>query len=74
MRLLLWDCDDRTYSFYIESSTNQKDWQIVVDKRNDAAKSWQNFSFPPRPMVFIRIVGTRNTANEASNIISTVAI
>lgn len=64
MRLLLWDCDDRTYSFYIETSTNRKNWQIVVDKRNEKARSWQNFHFTPRPIVFIRIVGTRNTANE----------
>ncbi|XP_013110838.2 BTB/POZ domain-containing protein 9 [Stomoxys calcitrans] len=64
MRLLLWDCDDRTYSFYIETSVNQKDWVMVVDKRNEQARSWQNFSFTPIPVVFIRIIGTRNTANE----------
>lgn len=64
MRLLLWDCDDRNYSFYIETSYNQKDWVMVVDKRNEQARSWQNFSFNPLPVVFIRIVGTRNTANE----------
>lgn len=64
MRLLLWDCDDRTYSFYIETSVNKKDWEMVVDKRQEQARSWQNFSFSPRPVVFIRIVGTGNTANE----------
>lgn len=64
MRLLLWDCDDRTYSFYIETSVNQKDWVMVVDKRKEQARSWQNFSFTPLPVIFIRIVGTRNTANE----------
>jgi len=64
MRLLLWDCDDRTYSFYIEISTNRKEWQMVVDRRNDRTRSWQNFHFTPRPVVYIRIVGTRNTANE----------
>uniref|UniRef100_A0A0K8TP45 BTB/POZ domain-containing protein 9 n=1 Tax=Tabanus bromius TaxID=304241 RepID=A0A0K8TP45_TABBR len=64
MRLLLWDCDDRTYGFYIETSTNFKDWEMVVDKRNEPARSWQNFSFQPRPIVFIKIVGTHNTANE----------
>lgn len=64
MRLLLWDCDDRYYSFYIETSVNQKDWVMVVDKRNEQARSWQNFSFNPLAVVFIRIVGTRNTANE----------
>ncbi|KAH8386811.1 hypothetical protein KR093_002722, partial [Drosophila rubida] len=64
MRLLLWDCDDRTYSYYIETSTNRNNWQMVVDKRTEKARSWQNLHFAPRPIVFIRIVGTRNTANE----------
>ena len=27
-------------------------------------KSWQYITFPKRPVVFIRIVGTHNTANE----------
>uniref|UniRef100_A0A1A9VTB0 F5/8 type C domain-containing protein n=1 Tax=Glossina austeni TaxID=7395 RepID=A0A1A9VTB0_GLOAU len=32
-RLLLWDCDDRAYSFYIENSTNQKGWTMIIEKR-----------------------------------------
>lgn len=64
MRLLLWDCDDRTYSFYIETSTNQKNWDMAVDKRNEQLRSWQTLTFTPRPIVFIKIVGTFNTANE----------
>lgn len=64
MRLLLWDCDERTYCFYIETSNNEKDWELAIDKRSEPARSWQNFSFNPRPVVFIKIVGTHNTANE----------
>lgn len=64
MRLLLWDIDNRTYSYYIEVSTDQTTWHQVVDKRNEMCKSWQYISFPKRPVVFIRIVGTYNTANE----------
>lgn len=64
LRLLLWDCDSRTYSLFIETSTNQKDWEMAVDKRNEHLKSWQQFTFEPRPVVFIKIVGTYNTANE----------
>ena len=64
MRLLLWDIDSRTYSYYIEVSTDQQNWQTVVDKRNEACKSWQMIAFTRRPVVFIRIVGTNNTANE----------
>ncbi|CAL1546096.1 unnamed protein product [Lymnaea stagnalis] len=64
MRLLLWDCDDRSYSFYIEVSTDQLKWTQIVDKHHEACKSWQTFAFDPLPVTFIRIVGTHNTANE----------
>lgn len=64
LRLLLWDCDDRTYSFYIETSINQKDYEMAVDKQQEQLRSWQQFTFQPRPVVYIKIVGTYNTANE----------
>lgn len=64
LRLLLWDCDDRSYSYYIESSVNIWEWEMVVDNTRENCKSWQVIRFAPRPVVFIRIVGTHNTANE----------
>ncbi|XP_037076077.1 LOW QUALITY PROTEIN: BTB/POZ domain-containing protein 9-like [Pollicipes pollicipes] len=64
MRLLLWDCDDRTYGYYIEVSTNQRDWTTVCDRSRSLCRSWQVVTFRRRPVVFIRIVGTRNSANE----------
>lgn len=64
LRLLLWDCDDRSYSYYIESSVNIWDWETVVDYTRENCTSWQVVHFTPRPIVFIRIVGTHNTANE----------
>ncbi len=64
MRLLLWDCDNRSYSYCIETSLDQSSWQMCADKRNEACRSWQVFVFPPRPVSFVRITGTHNTANE----------
>ncbi|CAF4888668.1 unnamed protein product, partial [Rotaria sp. Silwood1] len=64
MRLLLWDCDNRSYSYYIETSYDNVTWSKVVDKRNIACRSWQILTFSPRIVVFIRICGTNNTANE----------
>jgi len=64
MKLLLWDCDERRYSYYIEVSNNKSDWDMVWDRSKEACQSWQDISFPRRPVVFIRIVGTHNTANE----------
>ncbi|XP_069055286.1 BTB/POZ domain-containing protein 9 isoform X2 [Lepisosteus oculatus] len=64
MRLLLWDCDDRSYSYYIEVSTNQQLWTKVVDRTKVACRSWQTLTFDKHPASFVRIVGTHNTANE----------
>ncbi|XP_075534094.1 BTB (POZ) domain containing 9 isoform X2 [Dermacentor variabilis] len=64
MRLLLWDCDSRQYSYYVEVSVDQQNWNMVADKRNELCRSWQLLRFPRQPVVFIRIVGTHNTANE----------
>ena len=63
-RLLLWDCDDRSYSYYVEVSNNKTDWELVWDRSKQPCKSWQHITFPRRPLVMIRIVGTHNTANE----------
>ncbi|XP_039294308.1 BTB/POZ domain-containing protein 9 [Nilaparvata lugens] len=64
IRLLLWDCDDRSYNYYVETSVNMADWELVCDKTNDNCKSWQTIRFDRRPVVFIRVIGTHNTANE----------
>ncbi|CAJ0919732.1 unnamed protein product, partial [Mesorhabditis belari] len=64
MRLLLWDCDSRSYSYHIDVSANKKDWKTVVDKTGEACQSWQHLKFEPVPVVFVRIVGTHNTVNE----------
>lgn len=68
-RMLLWDYDERNYSFYIETSVNETDWDMVVDKRNERLQSWQTFTFEPRPITFIRIVGTYNSANDIFHIV-----
>ncbi|CAF3726959.1 unnamed protein product [Adineta steineri] len=64
MRLLLWDCDNRSYSYYIETSYDNVTWTKVVDKRTSACRSWQILTFAPRIVTFVRICGTHNTANE----------
>ncbi len=64
MRLLLWDTDKRSYSYYVEVSVDQQNWHIVADKRKENCRSWQVLRFARRPVVFIRIVGTYNSANE----------
>uniref|UniRef100_A0AAR2LY76 BTB/POZ domain-containing protein 9 n=1 Tax=Pygocentrus nattereri TaxID=42514 RepID=A0AAR2LY76_PYGNA len=64
LRLLLWDCDERSYSYYIEVSTDQQHWIKVVDRTKVACRSWQTLKFDKHAASFVRIVGTHNTANE----------
>lgn len=47
------------YSLYIQTSTDNKNWSIAVDKRDEQLSSWHRFTFDSRPVVFIKIVGTQ---------------
>lgn len=69
MRILLWNCDDRFYSYYVAVSTNQDDWITIVDRTNEECRGWQELLFDPLPVVFIRIVGTRNSINEVFHVV-----
>jgi BTB/POZ domain-containing protein 9 len=48
---------ERSYSYYIEVSMDQRDWVRVVDYSNYHCRSWQRVYFPQRVVRFIRIVG-----------------
>ncbi|XP_014668255.1 PREDICTED: BTB/POZ domain-containing protein 9-like isoform X2 [Priapulus caudatus] len=69
MRMLLWDCDNRTYCYYIEVSIDNQTWDVVCDRSKQPCQSWQMIKFSKRPVVFIRIVGTHNTANEVFHVV-----
>ncbi|XP_062526746.1 BTB/POZ domain-containing protein 9 isoform X1 [Bombyx mori] len=69
IRLLLWDCDYRHYSYYVETSLNYWDWETVCDRTRDACRSWQVIYFTPRPVSIIRIVGTNNSVNEVFHLV-----
>lgn len=64
LRILLWDCDGRSYSFYVEVSNNMQKWSVVADKTKEACKSWITMTFKKQPVTFFKIVGTHNTAND----------
>lgn len=38
MRMLLWDCDNRSYSYCIETSIDQTNWTMVADKRDQSCR------------------------------------
>merc|ERR1712012_366743 len=69
-RMLLWDKDNRSYSYYIEVSMDQKDWVKVIDHSKYLCRSWQDLYFTPRVVRYIRIVGTYNTLNKVFHVVS----
>nr|CAB3226454.1 BTB/POZ domain-containing protein 9-like [Phallusia mammillata] len=64
IRLLLWDIDDRSYSYYIEVSNDMEEWTTIANKRKEECRAWQLLEFKKVAATFVRIVGTANTANE----------
>lgn len=70
IKILLWDRDLRSYSYYIELSMEQKDWHRVIDYSNYACRSWQNVYFESRVTQYIKVVGTHNTVNKVFHLVS----
>jgi len=95
-RLRLWDLDTRRYSYNVEVSVDNENWEMVANRTTiDVQKkifeeneetgiekettvnekmlivcnSWQVVRFDARPVVFVRITGTRNTANEVFHLV-----
>jgi hypothetical protein len=66
MKLRLWDGDERSYRYFIETSIDKSNWKMAADRRNEDCKSWQILQFDQRPVVYISITGTHNTANNVS--------
>eukprot|EP00795_Rhopilema_esculentum_P003370 gene3370-1720_t len=69
MRMLLWDCDDRQYCYRIEVSLDQNEWLTVCNRANEPSRSWQTITFPQRPVSFIKLIGTKNTANQVFHVV-----
>lgn len=64
VKMLLWDKDNRSYSYFIEVSVNQKQWDRVVDYQEYYCRSWQYLYFTARAVRYIKLVGTHNTENK----------
>lgn len=70
IKLLLWDRDVRSYSYYIETSVNQSNWERVVDHTKYNCRSWQFLYFGSRAARYIKLVGTHNTCNRVFHVVA----
>lgn len=74
IKLLLWDRDSRSYSYYVEVCVSPPSWDCVVDYQPYLCRSWQHLYFAPRAVKYIRIVGTHNTSNKVFHAVSLEAM
>lgn len=70
LKILLWDLDNRSYSYTIDVSVEKTMWDVVIDYSLYHCRSWQYLYFPKRPVKFIRITGTHNTINRVFHLVS----
>uniref|UniRef100_A0A7E4V3V1 BTB domain-containing protein n=1 Tax=Panagrellus redivivus TaxID=6233 RepID=A0A7E4V3V1_PANRE len=59
MTLLLFDKDERVYSYNIEVSVDRVNWTQVISEENVSGK--RNIKFDRQPVVFVKLTGTNNS-------------
>ena len=70
IRFLLYDNDKRKYGYEAFVSVNKKNWIKVANETKRNCRSWQTVKFDEAlPVVFIKIVGTYCSVNQAFNLL-----
>jgi len=64
VEFLLWDQDDRTYSYILSSSMDGVNWSTLMDCTEMACSSKQTIFFHAKPIRFFSVIGTSNSHDE----------
>ncbi|KAJ3646549.1 hypothetical protein Zmor_024133 [Zophobas morio] len=64
MILLLYDLDFIVYRYFVETSVDNENWELLFDRRDEDHQSGEIITFDERPVVFIRIKGTYSSAED----------
>ena len=68
--------DRRHYGFTVETSLDGKTWDMVADRRDNTERSTARgytSSFAPRPVRYIRVTQTHNSANTGRHLVEVMA-
>lgn len=69
IKFLLWDRDDRSYRYFVEVSEDKENWKLIHSAGYEC-KSWQTITFEPHVVRYIKLVGTKNTANNGFHVVA----
>jgi hypothetical protein len=64
VRMLLWDDEERQYKYILSVSKDGSSWNIIRDATKEGGSGWQEITFEPSEVRFVRIEGTGNTVND----------
>ncbi|MBM4089690.1 MAG: hypothetical protein FJ276_09720, partial [Planctomycetes bacterium] len=68
--------DARYYGFTVEASLDGETWQLVADRRDNREPSTADgytCRFPPRPVRYLRVTQTQNSANTGRHLVEVMA-
>jgi alpha-N-acetylglucosaminidase len=68
--------DQRSYGFTVETSLDGKTWDTVADYRENlqqATRQGTTCTFPPRPVRYLRVTVTHNSANTGRHLVEVMA-
>lgn len=69
IRFLLWDGDDRSYRYRVETSVDGKAWKSLADHSAEGQRGWQEIQFEPRSVKYVKVRGLHNSANRDFHIV-----
>ncbi|MBN1488326.1 MAG: DUF4855 domain-containing protein [Phycisphaerae bacterium] len=67
--VLLWDIDDRSFQYRVETSLDGEHWELAADKSRDRWRSWQVDRFTPRKARYVRLTGLHNSINNNCQVV-----
>jgi BTB/POZ domain-containing protein 9 len=74
IKLLLLDSKPIAYSYAVEVSLDQNEWYKVADYSMYWCRGWQNISFHPHVIQYIRVIGIRSYFDDSNPIFCLVNI
>lgn len=63
IRFLMYDRDERQFTYIVYISRDGKEWRSVKDTTNNPSKGWQDARFDPQPVKAVRIKGLTSSVN-----------
>ena len=61
LRLLNWDWTHQVQSYFIESSLDGENWELLVDSRGDPRQGWDDWALDGREVRYLRLTGAWNS-------------